>query len=303
MKFQSHVPTKFWSDCVSHAVFLINRTPSPVIYNQTPYQILYAHPPSFSNLKVFGCLCYASTISHLRTKFDRRADPCVFLGIPAHTKGYRLYNLHTKQIFLSINVYFYETIFPFHSSFNPSNSSVHSSPLPFPTSFDIPILDSPSPHSNPSSSLPPPPLSPLHPSTDTLPSPPVRRSTRSHTVPAYLQQYQCILPKLKANSVFTTFSPHHISNTDTFSHLSSSYKSWVLNISSIHEPRTCNDAIKHQHWKDAMDLEIKALQANNTWVLTDLPSGKVPIGCKWVYRVKYKPDGSVERFKARLISS
>jgi len=51
-----------------------------------------------------------------------------------------------------------------------------------------------------------------------------------------------------------------------------------------------------------MDAEIKALEPNNTWTLTSLPPGKKPIGCKWVYRVKYKSDGSVERYKARLIA-
>ena len=51
-----------------------------------------------------------------------------------------------------------------------------------------------------------------------------------------------------------------------------------------------------------MDAEIVALVSNNTWTLTPLPSNKMAIGCKWVYRVKYKADGSVERYKARLIA-
>ena len=51
-----------------------------------------------------------------------------------------------------------------------------------------------------------------------------------------------------------------------------------------------------------MDAEIKALEANNTWTFTSLPPGKKPIGCKWVYWVKYKLDGSVERYKTRLVA-
>ena len=52
----------------------------------------------------------------------------------------------------------------------------------------------------------------------------------------------------------------------------------------------------------ATDKEIEALEANNTWSLAPLPPGKTAIGCKWVYRIKYLPDGSIERYKARLVT-
>ncbi|RVW69137.1 Retrovirus-related Pol polyprotein from transposon RE1 [Vitis vinifera] len=42
---------------------------------------------------------------------------------------------------------------------------------------------------------------------------------------------------------------------------------------------------------------------NGTWTITDFPIGKRPVGCKWIFTIKYKADGSVERFKARLDSS
>lgn len=49
-----------------------------------------------------------------------------------------------------------------------------------------------------------------------------------------------------------------------------------------------------------MKVEIAALEENNTWSIVDFPLGKVPIDCKWVYKVKYKASRKLERYKARL---
>ena len=51
-----------------------------------------------------------------------------------------------------------------------------------------------------------------------------------------------------------------------------------------------------------MTAEIVAFEANQTWTLTPLPIGKKPIGCKWVYKIKYKADDLVEMYKARLVA-
>ena len=59
-----------------------------------------------------------------------------------------------------------------------------------------------------------------------------------------------------------------------------------------------HQAIHDPKWQKAMAIEIVALEANNTWTLTPLPAHKNLIGCKWVYIIKYKFDGSIERYKA-----
>ena len=51
-----------------------------------------------------------------------------------------------------------------------------------------------------------------------------------------------------------------------------------------------------------MRLELQSLEDNGTWTYTLLPTGKKPIGCKWVYKIKYQPDGTIERYKARLVA-
>ncbi|PHT68809.1 hypothetical protein T459_28296 [Capsicum annuum] len=51
-----------------------------------------------------------------------------------------------------------------------------------------------------------------------------------------------------------------------------------------------------------MTSEVQALEANNTWVIVDLPKGKNTVGSKWIYKIKYLSNGEVERFKERLVA-
>lgn len=61
------------------------------------------------------------------------------------------------------------------------------------------------------------------------------------------------------------------------------------------------DAIKEEHWINAMNDEIESIEENDTWELVDLPKNKEFIGVKWVYKTKYKENGEIDKYKARLV--
>nr|GEX55332.1 fimbrin-1-like [Tanacetum cinerariifolium] len=70
------------------------------------------------------------------------------------------------------------------------------------------------------------------------------------------------------------------------------------------DPRTYNEAMQSRDfafWKEAIDDEIGFIMENNTWVLSDLPPSCKPLGCKWIFKRKMKFDGTVDKFKARLV--
>ena len=79
----------------------------------------------------------------------------------------------------------------------------------------------------------------------------------------------------------------------------------AYNICQITEPITMEEALKSEYskeWKVAADSEYKSLIENETWDLVELPDGEKPIGCKWVFKLKHASDGTVERFKGRLVA-
>lgn len=59
---QSNLPMKFWGDCVQCAVHLINRMPLTVLGGITPYEKFHGIKPKLDHLRVFGCLCFVSTL-------------------------------------------------------------------------------------------------------------------------------------------------------------------------------------------------------------------------------------------------
>ncbi len=68
------------------------------------------------------------------------------------------------------------------------------------------------------------------------------------------------------------------------------------------EPQTFEQANQYPEWREAMRSEKEALEKNKMWSLVPLPPGKKPIGSKWVYRIKFKADGTIERYKERLVA-
>ena len=70
----------------------------------------------------------------------------------------------------------------------------------------------------------------------------------------------------------------------------------------IFEPRSYAQDATIPEWNLAMEQEFQALLKNETWTLCPRPPDKNVVPSKWVFKCKRRPDGSIERLKARLVA-
>ncbi|KAL2932983.1 Retrovirus-related Pol polyprotein from transposon RE1, partial [Bienertia sinuspersici] len=270
LHFQSNLLIRFWGECVLCGTYLINRMPLKSIDMLTPYYKMFQTHPDISNLKVFGCLCFVSTLKTHRSKFQPRATPCVFIGYPPSKKGYKVLNLETNKIFISRDVIFHEHHLPFH--FHSSSDSSDSSTIFLPSVTPISFSDSPFPlysssqtsSSTQTSHIPtsssdfssePSSVQPI-PTDSTVNSPSVRKSSRSHKLPSYLQDYYCNTIHLSPDSGSHWCNLVSTSDSSLFS------QSLAATTHITPEPTSYSEAATDPLWEEAMNKEIKALIDN-----------------------------------------
>ncbi|RVW22589.1 Retrovirus-related Pol polyprotein from transposon RE2 [Vitis vinifera] len=110
------------------------------------------------------------------------------------------------------------------------------------------------------------------------------------------------IPKPTYEPELSTKVKYLMSNYVSNHRLSESNKSFVNQLSTVAIPNSVQEALADPRWKAAMNERMKSLQKNETWELVECPPGKKPVGCRWIYTVKYKADGSIKQFKARLVA-
>ena len=298
--FQAKLPICFWSYAIKHAIYLINRLPTPFLKLKSPYELVHGNPPDLHLLRVFGCLAFASTIKAARTKFDNRASKCVFLGFKTGIKGYVLYNLTHKSCFISRNVLFYETHFPYdkadcHFPHTDQVKDIIDPPyfpnlIQFETDSVTTLI-----HDEVSVSKYDAPSSSVHfPATESV----ARVPTRVRKPPSYLADYQC---NNASSPISSSTVLYPLDSYLSYSQCFSNHIAFCLSVSGTIDPTSYKEASQLECWRKAMMVELQALERNKTWSLITLPPGKKIVGCKWVYRTKHRADGSIECHKARLV--
>jgi hypothetical protein len=104
---------KYWDEAFLAAVYLINSTLTKLLSYDTLLHRLLGSTPDYSSLCVFGCACWPNLCSYNSHKLHLRFTQCVFLGYSNMHKGFKCLNIPTERIYISRDVIFDESVFPF----------------------------------------------------------------------------------------------------------------------------------------------------------------------------------------------
>jgi len=318
IRLQAHIPIRYWGHCVLAAAYLINRLPSRVLNFASPYERLYGSKPTLSHIKTLGCLCFAKVLTE-HDKLLPRSRSAVLMGYSEIQKGYILLDLNNRSFFTSRDVLFREDLFPFAKIDNSIQERIFVDPLQnsdeFSTEFHYSGHMAPrcSPANVPQEVHSAAPSDGIDqhcsPTDNEVVSTAVdptqvfqeaatlntnRRSTRQKLSPSWMKDFVSLTVNKDVQ--------YPLGNYMSYAHLSPTYQCYIAATSHTKEPNSYLEAVQDERWVEAMQAEIQALESNHTWELTDLPKGKKAIGCRWIYKVKYKSSGEIERFKARLVA-
>ena len=325
---KAQMPLTLWPCAFATVVFLINCMPTKILADQYPYQKLFNQVPNYAKLRTFGCLAYPWLRPYAQNKLENRSLPCVFIGYSLTQSAYYCLDPTTNRIYTTRHVRFNETQFPYHSLTKPKPA-----PEPIPTDplnlfqphtfipATSPLIHCSPPAANtvPSRSETPPMTQQSHSSTSTssqssandvtpspptapVPSAPVTVAPQAMTAPTSPSPADTVsAPPQPAAALprhpMTTRSRNNILKPTT------KYNNSVqLQCDPHWIPTTWQQAMKHAHWRAAMSSEFNSTNENHTWDLETATATMNIVGCRWVFTIKYHPDGTIDKYKARIVA-
>ena len=284
---------QWWGEALQTATYLLNRSGSRTRSYKTPYELWTGRRPSVDHLRVFGSVAYVHVPKVQRKKLEPKSIKCLFVGYCTDTKAYRLWDPKRRRIIVSRDVIFDEYTMPKTAASDaisglftlqlvgsaPNNDSTgcpqRESPSSRPSITEFPQNsparehdhdDDPSANGSIIEAVQSPVSQPCSP-----------RQTRLRGPPARLAD--CYVPHSFAGAVNSVTIPD--------------------------DPESYQEAMRGpqaDEWTAAMRAEYNSLMQAHTWKLVPLPAGRKAVKCKWIFRVKTNPDGSIAKYKARLVA-
>ena len=240
----------------------------------TPYELWTGAKSNLENLRPWGCAGSVHSISHKYGKLGPRASKKIFIRYSESSKGYVMYGEHSDGGMTEIesrDVNFIKDDFP---SISEAKQDLQL--------YELQELEGVIPSLGKGGE------SQLHPEitidsgSDLAPS--RSKPLDSDTQGSNVRRSEC------------GTIPHR--------HFEIKGESFICDSLDLDEPTSYEEALASptsHEWIVAMKDEMDSMAKNQVWELVDLPPGRKTIGNKWVFKIKRKADGSIDKYKARLV--
>lgn len=293
---ESGMSKMYWGEALCTACYLQNRLPTSVV-NKTPYELWNGKKPSYTHLRIFGSQAYVHVPKEKRRKLDAKAVKLIFVGYEQARKAYRFLNPEDNSIVISRDAKFVEldSIEKFvckNQNSLEQNSIVENDDggademieQKFSVSLgsnsrETEIVDPEGNEDDVGSVM-----------NDTMYDNASEGESSFHGFPLdeiarrSARPTKGVPPQRLIEEIFTVVS---------------------VPPKEEKEPRNVQEALRGNRgveWKQAMLDELKSHATNGTWELVELPTGRKPIGCRWVYKIKRDASGKPAKYKARLVA-
>lgn len=312
MLHTKNLALSFWAEAVNTAVYILNRAgPSPV-KGKSPYQVWFNKDPSMDHLRIFGSEVYVHVPKEKRRKLDKKAKKGVFVGYSEDSKAYRVWIPEERKIEIARDIVFRESVpnpdVLVNSSCENEEEYVILESEEKPVVFNEELIDNP----------------------EGLGDDPAMEDNFGDQSGIYVDSqedledqvvdpvdvsgddeivFENIGPKQNLRvKMPQPIKPEKPKRKKSTSQASYAALNDAIEIGcafvAISEPSSYYEALKStesKNWKVAMDEEFNSLKKNRTWELVKLPEDRKLVDNRWVFKVKEKPNGEIERFKARLV--
>lgn len=325
-----------WAEAINTAAYVINRTGPSSVTNKTPYELWFGKPAAIDHLKIFGTECFVHIPKQKRKKFDKKALKGFFVGYCGDKDGYRIYIPAKKEVVLSRDVVFKsEKIFKESCVDDKPNIANRVKAEPRCVNVEPRCVNAEPNRENAESDyldndnfgvIFVPGFEGEERTNDNLPAGniEIRENEIQENVDLnnvreenFFDDHefpgQPVIDDDDIDDSLIVASDVAPASTSGMSLRNrnnlkrpSRYDDCVLMMMAENssEPSTFRQAmtsVDSDKWQEAMKDELFSLAENKVYELVDLPPGKKVLNNKWVFKIKRNPDGSVDRYKARLV--
>ena len=297
---QSGLPSSFWAEAVSTANYIRNRCPTRSLDGRTPYEAWTGGVPNVSHFQEFGCNTFVLDRDSKKGKLEERGKKGIFLGYSEELKGYRVWIPEEKKIETTRDVEFLksstgryengcEDFLPENSERKEDVSTPHTVDIEIKPlgnhPIDVPVIEEREDDERNEGEE-----NEIDENEDSAEYEDDENNDAAEEERRGPGRPRKILTGLRGRPRKQYQPPQGQAR-----YVQEAFVAEIPTKEAVIGP-------DGEDWLQAMAEEVKSILKNDTWLLVERPENKKIIGSRMVLRNKYKPDGSLDRRKARIVA-